>query len=312
MKKTTVMLTGGLGNQMFQIVAGISLCNSSELFVETKLGKPRMSINGNPDLFEFKLFDNLKVISKKYSYFISKVCGYNLRIGVSPRDFEKNYLWKKIISFCSFLILSLYFREPTIIINDERVSQFNKYRKFNKLLVGYFQNIDFISGISQEELNNLFSVKSESLNLIKLAKDSDKKDIVIIHVRLGDYNFEPEIGILSQNYYTNAINKIENSAGIEEIWLFSNEINKAINYFPENYKSRIHSVEQKIETSAELLQVMTLGKHYIIANSTLSWWAAFLGASEKSIVISPYPWFKLKNEKSNFIPQSWERIDGWK
>jgi hypothetical protein len=117
---------------------------------------------------------------------------------------------------------------------------------------------------------------------------------------------------LSQNYYTNAISKIENSAGIEEIWLFSNEINKAINYFPENYKSRIHNVEQKIETSAELLQAMTLGKHYIIANSTLSWWAAFLGASEKSIVISPYPWFKLKNEKGNFIPQSWERIDGWK
>ena len=70
-----VRLMGGLGNQMFQIIAGISLCNSGELFVETKLGKPRLSKNGYPDLCEFQIIENLKGSTKKYANFVSKVCG---------------------------------------------------------------------------------------------------------------------------------------------------------------------------------------------------------------------------------------------
>jgi hypothetical protein len=64
-------------------------------------------------------------------------------------------------------------------------------------------------------------------------------------------------------------------------------------------------------TSAETLEIMRLGKAYIIANSTFSWWGAMLSKSENPLVICPDIWFKSQAEPLDLIPSSWKRVPAW-
>ena len=55
---------------------------------------------------------------------------------------------------------------------------------------------------------------------------------------------------------------------------------------------------------------MTRCKHFVVANSSFSWWGAWLGGDEKSVRIAPRPWFeKLSFDESDLVPNDWIRLD---
>jgi hypothetical protein len=84
-----LFLTGGLGNQLFQLSFGIAMTRG-DLLLELNLGSPRCNSKGIPDLMDFKLPDNVTPLVSKDSRFMSRLVGYNLRIAVVPRKIEKS------------------------------------------------------------------------------------------------------------------------------------------------------------------------------------------------------------------------------
>jgi|LakMenEpi03Aug12_release.lakeMendotaPanAssembly.Ray.scaffolds.fasta_scaffold06402_18 hypothetical protein len=155
----------------------------------------------------------------------------------------------------------------------------------NTKLIGYFQNEKFFKKI-KTEIINLFEVDESTSNLLnKKYNDILEKDTCSIHIRRGNYldrqNYHP---VLSLDYYKKAINII----GTEKHFLiFSNDINWC--------KENLEFIENKtfIENNKDFedLYLMTMCNHNIIANSSFSWWGAWLNKTINKTVIHPAIWF---------------------
>lgn len=307
-----MVLTGGLGNQMFQLAAGLSLAMGDELFLETKLCKPRLGKAGLPEVLELELPQEIKLINRQYNVFISKILGFNIRMTVKSRKIENIKLIKYFVKIMSSFFLSIYFKKIFLLINENELNQYKILQsKMNVLYLGYFQTLTFVSHKRVNDL--LFNLKPKENNKIlnSLEVKSQSKKILIMHVRLGDYRNEPEFGLLSTGYYREALNAINRCKKIDEIWLFSNEIRQALLYIPENFRSKVVFIEEGLNSSVEILYAMRLGSNYVIANSSLSWWGAYTTFAKSPQIFAPTPWFKMRNDVENFIPLNWSRISGY-
>ena len=81
-----------------------------------------------------------------------------------------------------------------------------------------------------------------------------------------------------------------------------------MDFIPEAYRNMVRFVDDKNISSADLLQVMTLGHGFIIANSTFSWWGASLSENGRNRVVAPDKWFNLMDEPLDLIPSNWMRL----
>ena len=126
-------------------------------------------------------------------------------------------------------------------------------------------------------------------------------------MRLGDYKNKAEFGIPSLKYYRNAIDFISTLIDISSIWVFSDE--------PDLAKQKLTPVIPNVHTrwigniddsAAATLDLMRNGVGYVIANSSFSWWAAFLSHNKNAPVVAPVPWFNRNNEPKNLYPAHWK------
>jgi hypothetical protein len=179
----------------------------------------------------------------------------------------------------------------------------------NKILIGYFQTFLHITRINHEKFVSFPSLVDKKVSDYKALAVFERP--LIIHVRLGDYRYENEIGILSFSYYESCLNESWNSNSFGKIWLFSDEPQNALEKLPSNMHRHIRIIDSVGLSSAETLQVMTYGSGYIIGNSTFSWWGAYLRENQAAIVYCPQPWFKNMDEPKKIVPDQWKRMNGF-
>jgi hypothetical protein len=308
--KLRVFLTGGLGNQLFQLAAAIAVSNINDVILHDEIGCPRLNSNGRPEIESLVLPDSVRVESVgKFNGFISKVIGFNLRSGFNPRKIEA--IGNGPLSAISSLILSIYFGVSTRVIKsnslgfDARINDI----KTNSVLVGYFQTYRYIEKIGVE--NFVKFPKSNNPKVKEYAKLSEVDAPLIVHVRLGDYRNEPDLGVLSETYYTLAISKLWATNKFNKIWLFSDEPIFALESVPAELRSRVVLIDSDGLSSVETLEVMTYGSGYIIANSSFGWWGATLRKKIDSPVCAPEPWFRNISEPLDIRPKSWLNFSGF-
>ena len=129
---------------------------------------------------------------------------------------------------------------------------------------------------------------------------------VSIHIRRGDYkkyNF-----FLPISYYERAIEYIKNKIEDPIFLVFSDDIQWVKTHV--KFEDEVFFVSQeKLEDYEELI-LMSKCKHNIIANSSFSWWGAWLNTNDKKIVIGPNRWFDTigKNAGYNIMPSEWIRL----
>jgi hypothetical protein len=128
------------------------------------------------------------------------------------------------------------------------------------------------------------------------------KEYISIHVRRGDYLHQQyHHPICSAEYYSQAIDLINENIPIV---IFSDDIN----WCKENIKADFYIENNK---NYEDLYLMTKAKHNIIANSSFSWWGAWLNKNPDKIVVAPGIWFGegyLHLDLSDLIPEEWKVI----
>jgi hypothetical protein len=178
---------------------------------------------------------------------------------------------------------------------------------------GYWQSEKFFISFEDEIRKDFQFTKPLGWKNIKIQEKINKTNSVSIHIRRGDYFSDTKIskvhGTCTRDYYNKAIEYINNKVKDPAFFIFSDDPEWAKNNL--KIENAIYIDWNKNTDSHIDMQLMSICKHNIIANSSFSWWSAWLNKNSKKIVIAPQKWFKnseaQKNTK-NLIPKEWIRI----
>jgi hypothetical protein len=232
-----------------------------------------------------------------------------------PRWVVKSFIkWSRLNSF--LCLRSKHFKKFYQNISNTYVSKDVGYDYAleelcgNITLLGYFQTWKYVRALENDSELSL-KIRNPSEWFTQLSSVAGREQPVIIHVRHGDY-FQDQnsfIGILGPNYYKNAIKEVRAAGVSSPLWVFSNDMDSAKRLLsPHVGKDVFWVISPEGTDPAEELTLMQIGGAHIIANSTFSWWGAYLSRSTK-IVIAPKSWFKDQTEPLDLIPPDWRRIE---
>lgn len=307
-----VKLIGGLGNQMFQYAAGRSLaCRlNTTLKLDISLFKQY------PDRFyalkDFNIQE--KIASSKEIYTFS---GIPQTIGQKIVDRIKNRtpLVRKILALRYCLPFGRRVSGRHSFIYTEPHFHFDP--KFFRLgndvyLDGYWQSEKYFSNIAdfiRQEFTGKTPLEGKNLEIFKQIQNCDS---VSLHIRRGDYAANPTTtrihGVCSLEYYRIAINKLTEELEEPYFFIFSDD--------PSWAKRRLQTSSFLIyfdyngpESAHEDLRLMAKCKHNIIANSTFSWWGAWLNQNPDKILLAPKRWFSADEYNTkDLFPDGWTKI----
>lgn len=177
----------------------------------------------------------------------------------------------------------------------------------------YFKNVRHIILNDYQLKNGLRDQNMECLYRIK------KTESVSLHIRRGEYVVNKHFDVLPLEYYYKAIDYIKLNTGNPDIFIFTDDPDWVLNNF-KNIKeyNLVSSNSDKAsfyhtQYDYEDLCLMKHCKHHIIANSTFSWWGAWLSDNPNKIIIAPQKWFansvaQRNYENGSFIPKEWMKI----
>lgn len=219
---------------------------------------------------------------------------YSNQAGNTGRNFELN-LFPKIV-----LPQTSTNDKPFIQINDNFIFKNLDYdNQYNYYLNGFWQSEKYFNEISSLIKYEL----SPSDDQLIILKDIIKPNSVSLHIRRSDYltsnGFHP---VQSIEYYQNAI---EGVPYYENLYIFSDDIDWCKNNL--GFKNMVF-VEGK--SNIEDLWLMSLCDHNIIANSSFSWWGAWLNNNPNKIVIAPKLWFgqHVNINSGDIVPDEWIKL----
>lgn len=305
-----VSLTGGLGNQLFQLAAAMSMSRQEKVGMVSSFGYPRLNSTGKPDIYEFDCLEfGFEVTGKSPSWLGRKVIGYALRMGVSPRKLEKFAFARHVIEAAASIFVSLNLLRPVNVLIGKGVGFFvSEPRQKATMIVGYFQSYRWVDcEPNLSKLRNL-TLKEPTQRFRNYAEFAKEKKILAVHIRLGDYKSESNFGLLSPSYYDAAVEEMILLHDFDEIWAFSDEAELAQRNYLFQCTMQVKWIPNNEFSSAETLQLMRLCNGFIIGNSTFGWWGAKLAHRINSPVIVPSKWFKGMPDPVDIIPEDWTKL----
>lgn len=287
-----VKLRGGLGNQLFQYALGRKLAVQKGTVLKLEISDLK---KGNRE-FQLSKFnthfriatktDLILIVLKKYKY---------LGLLLAQFFYKKKYYSKNPI-----------LKENSLLYNENIIECLD-----DTYLVGYWQSEKYFKDIEQL-LREEITLRSPLEGRVKeMMLEIEKKESVCIHVRAGDYIANSEvrknIGVLPNEYYCAAVDEILKKVKNPHFFIFSDDINSAkkkMNLINEHTFVDVSDQRDYVD-----LYLMSRCKHFITANSSFSWWAAWLSPVKEKKVYVPEPWCKnLKYYPIDIYPESWRKI----
>jgi hypothetical protein len=179
----------------------------------------------------------------------------------------------------------------------------NRYR-------GYFQSYIYAAELRGKIPGGLLSVRESTPWLVEYIKNAVAAKPIMMHIRRGDYfKVQSEFGILSEDYYKNALSILRNAGSTSPVWVFTDSPDLINQEFIDKLDcdSRI-VIPPSESTPIESLSLMQYGSANIISNSTFSWWPAFLSKSSTQ-TICPSKWFINMETPQKLLPENWTQIN---
>jgi len=182
----------------------------------------------------------------------------------------------------------------------------------NTYLGGMFQSEKFFSGISGL-LRMHFSLRYPATPEVEaLAARIRSGPSIALHFRRGDYvrnpSFAGQIGSLGLDYHRRALRLLRERCPGATAYIFSDDIESVAREFqPDGPHEFVRCVAPWHPW--DNIRLMSLCNHLATANSTLSWWSAWLNPSPDKLIITPDPWFAdTKGMNNDIVPPSWTRL----
>ncbi|MCX7772822.1 MAG: alpha-1,2-fucosyltransferase [Clostridia bacterium] len=201
-------------------------------------------------------------------------------------------------------------REQNSRFIDGLISEQNK----DSYLLGYWQSNGYFTEFEKEIKDALIFPQLDERNLA-VEEEIKRSSSVSIHVRRGDYLNKDNINLFSNlgdsHYYDLAISYLESRFSDLRFYIFSNDNDWCRRHLKLKSPAVFVDWNNGIGSYKDM-QLMAACKHNIIANSSFSWWGAWLNRNPGKTVIAPEKWFIDKSGYSNemIIPIEWVRIDG--
>ncbi len=296
-------LTGGLGNQMFQYAAGLALAERRRTLL--KLDPSWFQERADYEAHNRYALSCLNITER----FATAEEVDRLR-GVQLTHTER---WS--VAVARALRLREYVRRRTRIGRVYAPPTFRFQPEFfeqpdNTYLSGMFQSEQFFAPVA-DLLRLHFSFRyPPPPEVVAMAERIRSGPSVAVHFRRGDYTraFSGDIGMLGLDYYERALQRVRERSPQATLYLFSDDIEAVAREF---HPPGPHVFVRCVQAwhSYDKIRLMALCDHLVIANSTFSWWAAWLSRSPDKLVIAPDPWFaNSPNDTTDLVPASWTRL----
>jgi len=282
----TIEPLGGLGNQLFVYATGraLALDTGAQLHVDL-----RNFVGYDWHAYELNSFDNR----------IDRTCIDKSYVGNSVRRAYRQLQSRlpiRIPRTKTFREVSWTFDANVLNLTD------------GARLVGYFQSPKYFerhAGIIRTEV---FSIREPSAWFLQKSEELAERGAWIgLHVRRGNYSFLPNMGLLGQNYYSQALGYLRNLEGDLPVVVFSDDIDAARTLLGETSEWNLEFFQApEVSKPVESLVLMSQAHHLVSANSTFSWWAAWLGDGKDRTVICPRPWLNDPgHDDRDLVPDTW-------
>jgi hypothetical protein len=290
-----VKLFGGLGNQLFQYATGRSLASHHNTALKLDIHGITGSKSRPYSLDSFRIAQDFA--SKKE---VARLKGYD------KPALSRWYFWftQKMRPHYRRTI----FCEPYLRPFDPNIFE----TKSQLYVEGYWQSERYFLEI-QDVIRREFTVKTEPDRVnIELGEKIRSTDSVSIHVRRGDYVSTPEAyrvhGTCEPDYYARCVEILSKWVSKPHFFVFSDDKVWSTN----NLKfigANVTHITHNIGRDSEDLRLMSMCKHNIIANSSFSWWGAWLNSNPKKVVLAPKRWFnEATYDTRDLIPASWTKV----
>jgi len=275
-------IRGGLGNQLFQYSVARSLAD-------------QLGVNLGLDTREYNN-------SSKFKMGLSN---FNIRADLNPDGLIKHKKDGKL----SYVLDHLLGKHKHVF--HERFLSFDNHvltKPDGTYLKGYWQSEKYFND-KQNIMNDLRIIKSENKKNLAVKAKIEKCISISLHIRRGDYVSNTAHGTCDLSYYSKAVKYFINLYGKNlEIFAFSDDPSWVKNNLklPVNINFIMHNYS---DNNYEDLRLMSCCNHNIIANSSFSWWGAWLNTNHNKTVITPCKWYADNSTKNaDITPSNWIKI----
>ncbi len=277
-----VRISDGMGNQMFQYAFAYALKKEtgSEVLIDPLFWGTSLR-NYSLDHFNISLKD--RFVSEKFDY----ILGAGPRNGRRFKDSYREHLIRRKYNLVTEKKIMNY--DPDVM-NQEKDSFFMGFWQTSKYFDKYREEI-------KKEFQPMWKLSSKAEMYSK--QMANGKASVAMHVRRTDYVREDGNAALSLDYYPRALEQMSKLIGDYDLYIFSDDKDFVKSHF-DSVKSTI--VEEL--SDYDEFEIMRRCDHKIVANSTFSWWAAYLG-DDNSKIIAP----TVGIWSDDFYPEQWTVID---
>ncbi len=290
-------IQAGLGNQMFQYATGLRLAKHNNTVLELDIRSfDNMDKNDTPRYYELDLLS------------ISAKIATEDELGkIKEPDYKRN-LKEKVKHRLGTGKHLFYYGENSPEFNPRILTL-----KDNTYLVGWWQSEQYFVDIADTLRKEFTPKRKPSLKNSKILEQALATNSVGIHVRRGDYVTNKYAtafhGLAPIDYYNAAVTFMKTYVDEAHFFVFSDDIK----WCKANFKfgHRVTFVEGNDGPLAyEDLRIMAACKHNIIANSSFSWWGAWLNPNPEKIIIAPRIWYaeEDRNRKADIVPNNWMRL----
>ena len=279
-------IAGGLGNQMFQYAAGRSLAitHNCELKLDLSWFDTFKLHNG----YELERFNIKAGIATKNE--VVKLAGNQSKLIKALRKKmgfrSRAHFIESDFSFCPEFIQSV----PPVLIE------------------GHWQSYKYFDSVSSVICAELAPKSPLSDASLRVAEEISGVNAVSIHIRRGDYVSNKAIndvhGVIGLDYYTKAIQHVRDVIPSPHFFIFSDDLEWAKKTMGLESGTTFVS-HNKALSSYQDMQLMAACKHNIIANSSFSWWGAWINPYSNKTVIAPRRWFSNRRDVLDLLPPSW-------
>ena len=276
-----IQLSGGMGNQMFQYA----------LYLQLKALRKNAKID---DKTEYDDRANVRPI--RLNVFDAKY--------TTPSEVEMLCLTDAYLDIVSKIRRKLTGRKTYEYMEKSQLFDEEVLKKERAYLVGCWQSEKYFADV-KDEVRKAFTFKN--LNLSEKMREYEKQMLetnsVSLHIRRGDYLEVSDVygGICTQEYYEKAMKQMMQWYPDCHFYVFTNDVD----WVKENYRQKNLTIVEGNDEDAGYIDMylMTKCKHYILANSSFSWWGCYLNPSENKVVIAPKQWFNGRDCKDIYTKE---------
>lgn len=297
-----VLLMGGLGNQLFQLSAGLFYGKEKVRLVSNLSHNVKTELN-TPEVFDLELPSRCEGYEfEEIGYLVRKLVNYSIRLSTRRRSAQHTF-FEALLAMC----FSIRQRRKFSVFISDGVGFTENFRSKSRhtLLIGYFQSWRYAECLVNAFGDSKIGLKNPSKSFEESLQFFESKSWRLVHIRLGDYLLSDDFGVLSPEYFIKQISVQEEIKRIDTYVFTNDELSLR------KMSSELFGLLPELTlslSSAELLLLWTRADQFVISNSTFSWWSAYLSGKGGVDVIAPKPWFKVIQTPDLLVSPKWKGV----